>query len=786
MEANGALRPGTILRSPHGEYVIIKILGQGGFGITYLVESSVRVGNIDVKVNLAVKEHFISSMCGRETDSQMVQFSEPVADTVNKSLNSFIKEAKRVQELGVESPNIIKFNEVFEANNTAYYVMEYLNGVTLEQFVQQRGRLSGEEAETLLRPIAEAVSILHTKKLTHYDIKPQNIIITTNEDGILRPVLIDFGLSKHYDSGGAATSMIDMVGFSRGYAPVEQYYGLTEFTPEADVYALGATLYFCLTGQNPEDAAVFHPEEKLKESGVTVPDKMKKGMLHALSISKRDRTQDAGQFVTETFNTKLKSSKQSSTATQVAHAVTEIWKGAQQHPATMVSAPASNQYAKPSDVSQGKPNSAVASSAKVAKPKRKKTGLYIGLGVAALLVIGGIVTWIVLSSKGDGTQKKAAADVKVTMGLAEAMLRYDEVEDFHDGLAVVVKYNHNYKDLEYWEIRGKYGYINTAGDEVVPCIYDWVHSASYMDFHEGLAPVRIGEKYGYIDTSGNVAIPARYDDAYSFSEGLAFVALQIDDNYNYRYFFIDKEGKEVVSLIGEPYYQGEGGPAFTEFHDGLLAIYQNEKFGFMNKEGEMVVPCVYDEVYDFHDGHAAVRIGDLWGFIDTTGKQVINVQYIWVEEFSEGMAAVQQNQCWGFVDAEGKMIIHPVYTQVGPFSEGVAKVATGRWPKYSVGFVDKTGQIVIPMNFEAANNFSEGLAPVGGKKYPNDDYVNIWGFINKKGEVVVPMTYSHAYEFSEGLARVSYFFNENDSTSYGFVDKYGTSTFDLLQSVQNK
>lgn len=301
MENITALQPGTVLRSEHGEYTIKKILGQGGFGITYLVEGVVKVGNINATVEFAVKEHFISSMCSREGATQQVAFSQPVADTVQKSLSSFIKEARRVQNLGVEHPNIIKFNEVFEANNTAYYVMEYLNGITLEQFVAQRGRLTPKEAEDMIRPIAEAMALLHSRKLTHYDIKPQNIIITTDSNGILRPVLIDFGLSKHYDSSGSATSMIDMVGFSKGYAPIEQYYGLSEFTPEADVYALAATLYYCLTGHNPEDAALFHPEEKLTEYNVSLPDYMRQGLLRGLQLAKRDRTPDIPTFIRETF-----------------------------------------------------------------------------------------------------------------------------------------------------------------------------------------------------------------------------------------------------------------------------------------------------------------------------------------------------------------------------------------------------------------------------------------------------------------------------------------------------
>lgn len=301
MDTVKTLKPGTVLHSPERDYVILKVLGQGGFGITYLVEGTVRVGNITAKINFAVKEHYISSLCERDSDSQRVSYSQPVAETVRKSLRSFLKEAQRLQALGVSHPNIIKINEVFEANNTAYYVMEYLEGETLQHYVNNRAKLSPQEAQRLMQPIAEAVGMLHENRLTHYDIKPENIIVVTESDGSLRTVLIDFGLSKHYDPEGNATSTIGMTGLTPGYAPIEQYSGLIEFTPEADVYALGATLYFCLTGEKPEEAGKFQVRKKLEDKNLRLPSNMKNGLIHSLEILKENRTKDAAMFVKETF-----------------------------------------------------------------------------------------------------------------------------------------------------------------------------------------------------------------------------------------------------------------------------------------------------------------------------------------------------------------------------------------------------------------------------------------------------------------------------------------------------
>ncbi len=254
MEQDCALRPGTVIHGPERDYTIISKLGQGGFGITYLVEADVTIGNITAKVRFALKEHFIGSLCDRADDSVTVSFSKPVAGEIDRSLQSFIKEATRLQSIGLRHPNIVNINEVFEANNTAYYVMEYLEGESLDDYIRRVGPLTQEQTAYFLRPIVEAVALLHANRLTHYDIKPQNIIIAPGSDGVPRPVLIDFGLSKHYDESGRATSTTPVGGHSPGYSPIEQYSGIAGFSPAADVYALGATAYHCLTGHAPAEA----------------------------------------------------------------------------------------------------------------------------------------------------------------------------------------------------------------------------------------------------------------------------------------------------------------------------------------------------------------------------------------------------------------------------------------------------------------------------------------------------------------------------------------------------
>ncbi len=296
------IKPGTELRSPKRNYKVIKVLGHGGFGITYLAESVVTVDNIPITARFALKEHFINSLCSRDPQTQHVVSSQPVQQEVDRSIRAFISEAQRLQKLGISHSNIVKVNEVFEANNTAYFVMEYLDGGSLADYVQGRGRLSFAEMSALMEPVCNSVAMLHRNSVAHYDIKPQNIMLV-NRKGILSPVLIDFGLAKHYDGQGNATSSIAAAGYTPGYAPMEQYAGFSTFQPTADVYALGATILFCLTGHNPASAQELDLDEVRNElTALNLSAKVVNALLSALEFRSKDRPADAGAFAAAIFD----------------------------------------------------------------------------------------------------------------------------------------------------------------------------------------------------------------------------------------------------------------------------------------------------------------------------------------------------------------------------------------------------------------------------------------------------------------------------------------------------
>ena len=226
----------------NGKYRIICVLGQGGYDITYLALHTM----LDKQVT--IKEFFPKEYCDREESTSHVTIgTKSSVEIVEILKGKFIKESKNISKLN--HPNIITIYDIFQENNTAYYVMEYVEGQSLSELVKQNGHMTEKKALGYIRKMSEAIGYMHSLNMNHLDIKPANIMIrSTNGE----PVLIDFGLSKQYDASGGQTSTTP-VGISHGYAPAEQYRpgGVSTFSPQTDIYALGATLFYMLSGNVP-------------------------------------------------------------------------------------------------------------------------------------------------------------------------------------------------------------------------------------------------------------------------------------------------------------------------------------------------------------------------------------------------------------------------------------------------------------------------------------------------------------------------------------------------------
>lgn len=278
------LKPGTLLQG--GKYEIERVIGQGGFGITYLA-SQVLYGK-----RVCIKEFFFKDYCIRNTVGDVTSVTEGNRDIVDRFLNKFLKEAKIISSLN--HPNIVRILDVFEENNTAYYVMEYVNGYSLADRVNKYGALNENDAVGYIKQVAGALDYIHQQRINHLDVKPANIMIRRSDN---KAILIDFGVSKQYDVFGGQTSTTP-VGISHGYAPMEQYNagGVSSFSPQTDIYSLGATLYKLVTGKTPPQAGEIL-NDGLPGLPSTVSENVAETIKKSMQVRKLDRYNNIDEFL---------------------------------------------------------------------------------------------------------------------------------------------------------------------------------------------------------------------------------------------------------------------------------------------------------------------------------------------------------------------------------------------------------------------------------------------------------------------------------------------------------
>lgn len=289
------LGKGATLRN--GTYVIEKVLGMGSFGITYLASAKIttqgNLGEMSVEAKVAIKEFFMSDVNVRDKDGSSVSGS--AGSVFTNYRNRFRKEARNLSKLKHE--NIVKVSDVFDENNTTYYVMEFIEGTSLDDYIKQKGKLSETETINIIKEVGAAMGYMHSCRMLHLDIKPRNIM--RKADG--KYYLIDFGLSKQFDDEGAPESSTSIGLGTPGYAPVEQssYKKDGTFPATLDVYALGATMFKMLTGRRPPESTTILNEgfPKSALSGAGVSAQTIAVVEKAMAPIKKDRYQDISSFM---------------------------------------------------------------------------------------------------------------------------------------------------------------------------------------------------------------------------------------------------------------------------------------------------------------------------------------------------------------------------------------------------------------------------------------------------------------------------------------------------------
>ena len=277
------IKPGTILAD---RYIVGKVIGFGGFGVTYIGWDAL------LETKVAIKEYLPSEFSTRVVgQTQVTVFSGDKKEQFSDGMKKFVDEAKKLAKFH-STPGIVKIFDSFEANNTAYIIMELLEGETLAEKLKREKKIPEEQAVEMMKPIISSLEAVHRDGIIHRDIAPDNIFVT--KSGEVK--LIDFGAAR-YATTTHSRSLTVII--KPGYSPEEQYRSRGDQGPHTDVYAVAATLYRMITGVTPPDAlerrAFFENKQKdildpVSKYEKDVSQNCETAILNALNVRIEDRT----------------------------------------------------------------------------------------------------------------------------------------------------------------------------------------------------------------------------------------------------------------------------------------------------------------------------------------------------------------------------------------------------------------------------------------------------------------------------------------------------------------
>ncbi|HCA04292.1 MAG TPA: hypothetical protein DEO32_00185, partial [Ruminococcaceae bacterium] len=283
------LVPGTVL---NGQYIIGNSIGEGGFGITYVGRDA------RLKMRVAIKEYYPLGCVNRNNaQSNDVYTSTPAQkEDFEKGKERFLHEAQSIAKFS-GSNGVVNIKTYFEEYNTAYIIMDYLEGENLLQYTKAHGKFSGDELFRLMLPVMESLREIHGESVIHRDISPDNIIYGAN--GAL--TLTDFGSARYFTSQSSEMSVM----LKQGYAPEEQYRANGDQGPWTDIYGLCATIYKCITGVTPQNGLDRTHDDRLKKPsalGAEISPALESVLMYGLSVYKSDRCRTMSELIDLTEN----------------------------------------------------------------------------------------------------------------------------------------------------------------------------------------------------------------------------------------------------------------------------------------------------------------------------------------------------------------------------------------------------------------------------------------------------------------------------------------------------
>lgn len=790
------LKEGTRLHGKDYVYEIENVLGQGSFGITYLAKVCLKgsLGVIQGNIYVAIKEFYmvdVNSRVGTRVDSGTE------SGLFNAYHSRFQKEALNLARMN--HPGIVKVMEVFDENNTSYMVMEYLEGGTLDGYINKKKTIPENEATTIITQIAQALSYMHDRQMLHLDLKPGNIMLRKDK----QPVLIDFGLSKHYNENGIPETSTPIGLGTPGYAPLEQseYQESDGFQPTMDIYALGATLFKMLTGlATPTAASVLNRPSMLNDlmiaAGIT---QMTRDLvLSAMQPLRKARPQSVQAFLDKMVEcSDVAEYNDESTLVENTYnsSQNELYDRKRNQ-----GQPTEQNVKVESDCADDIP--------RVENSFDKEESFQQPVSQtndSEFYTLEFNDTSRIYMSR-YGTRYMCKEDLLIEEGFAS--IKYKDkwgIADKEGKLVVPFMYENVYSGNSMMK-NGKWGMVIKDTNQIIPCLYD----ESLKLVEEYIVACKKG-LYGVIDKHNRTVIPFKYKKLYCFSEGL-LAAMNEKGLWGY----INVKDEVIIPFNYQDTYR---------FIEGKAAVRYDNKWGLIDIHNRWIIPNEYEELWsESYKGLHPAKKNGFWGFIDESGKKNIDFIYSSVSSFKEELAVViYKNQKADVINIDGRPVtpnafdkierisdisfrvvdknkqgimigngymMRPcIFSDLGHFNEGVAYIEMNG----KMGFIDEGGKEVLPLIYDwVAPQFISGkiLVRQGTIHYQIDktgkilntfhnltvhedciysfmaDWNGKWGFIDYKGDVLVPFVYDEFLGCWKGLVLT------RKGDKYGFLDEY--------------